>query len=37
VSTLPGSHNNVFTEPDQVAELVVRAATGPGLPVRPTG
>ena len=37
VTTLPGSHNNLFTEPDRMAEVVVRAATVPGLPVRPTG
>ena len=37
VDVLPGSHNNLFTEADRMASVLVRAATGSGLPARPTG
>ena len=37
VSTLPGSHNNLFTEPDRLAEVLGRAAAQAGLPSPPTG
>lgn len=37
VDVLPGSHNNLFTEADRMAAVLVRAATDPGLPTRPPG